>query len=165
MAKIRKSQPLVPSVLDRLVRGGPTYRRGETGQREILLRELKQCVRRDLEALLNTRQRWLEAPLPEPAGELEKSLVNFGIPDFTSASLGSPERQARLCTIIKRVIETFEPRLDNIDVRLESSLETFDRTLRFHIDALLRAEPAPVRVTFDSILEPVSGTFEIQAKV
>jgi len=36
-----------------------------------------------------------------------------------------------------------------------------DRSLRFHIDALMYAEPAPERVSFDSLLDPSSQSFSV----
>ena len=78
MAKIEADQPLVPSVLDRLIDDEPTATREPPKSRGQVLRDLKQSVRRDLENLLNTRQRcksW-----PENLSELEVSLVNYGFP-------------------------------------------------------------------------------------
>ena len=37
-----------------------------------------------------------------------------------------------------------------------------DRTLRFRIDGLLRAEPAPEPVVFDSALQPATGNVEVK---
>jgi type VI secretion system protein ImpF len=39
-----------------------------------------------------------------------------------------------------------------------------DRVLRFRIEALLRVEPTPEPVTFDSVLEPVTGNFELKGR-
>jgi type VI secretion system protein ImpF len=44
---------------------------------------------------------------------------------------------------------------------LENS-NPLDRTLRFRIDALLYAEPAPEPVVFDSAMEPATGNVEIK---
>ncbi len=40
--------------------------------------------------------------------------------------------------------------------------EPLDRTLRFRIEALLRVEPAPEPVAFDSTLEPGAGGFAVR---
>jgi type VI secretion system protein ImpF len=40
--------------------------------------------------------------------------------------------------------------------------EAVDRTLRFRVDAVLRAEPVPIEVTFDSQLEPSTGYFDVR---
>ena len=36
-----------------------------------------------------------------------------------------------------------------------------DRTLRFRVEALMYAEPAPERVSFDSMLDPTSQSFSV----
>ena len=73
-------------MLDRLIDHEPEVRRESPRSRNQVLRELKQSVRRDLENLLNTRVRCV--PLPPELKELKQSLVNYGIPDLTGASLG-----------------------------------------------------------------------------
>ena len=75
-------------MLDRLLDHEPDVRREAPRSRNQVLRELKQSVRRDLENLLNTRVRCI--PLPPELKELKQSLVNYGIPDLTGASLGDP---------------------------------------------------------------------------
>jgi len=62
MAKIKAEQPLVPSVLDRLLDDDPGVSREPARNRHQVLRELKQAVRRDLENLLNTRVRCQAGP-------------------------------------------------------------------------------------------------------
>jgi type VI secretion system protein ImpF len=39
-----------------------------------------------------------------------------------------------------------------------------DRTLRFRIDAMLYAEPAPEPVIFDSELEPLTNSFSVASE-
>ena len=160
MAKIQSDQPLVPSVLDRLLDDDPSVQREAAKSRHQVLRELKQSVRRDLESLLNTRRRCL----PRPAGltDLEHALVNYGLPDFTGANLGSAEGRQQLCQAIEDVLRTWEPRFQSVRVQLLDNAEPLDRTLRFRIDALLYADPAPEPVVFDSALQPVSGACEVK---
>jgi type VI secretion system protein ImpF len=160
MAKIHPDQPLTPSVLDRLLDDEPHLKRDLGRTRHQLLRELKQSVRRDLENLLNTRRRCL--PVPADLKELEQSLVNYGIPDFTGANMGSGDAREQFRGTLERVIRTYEPRFQTVRVELLTNSEPLDRTLRFRIDALLYADPAPEPVVFDSLLEPGSGSFEVK---
>jgi type VI secretion system protein ImpF len=160
MAKIEADQPLVPSVLDRLIDYEPTATREPPKSRGQVLRDLKQNIRRDLENLLNTRQRcksW-----PENLGELEVSLVNYGVPDLTRAGLGSAEGREEFRRIFESVVRLFEPRFTKISVEMLGNADPLDRTLRFRIDALLRAEPAPEPIVFDSALQPATGNVEIK---
>ena len=73
---------LLPSVLDRLLDDRPGVASEPVASRAQNLRALKKSVARDLEALLNTRQEALE-PLPEEFTELGRSILTYGLPDFT----------------------------------------------------------------------------------
>jgi len=64
------------------------------------IRELKRAVARDLEALLNTRQEALDE-VPESLEEVRRSLVTYGLPDFSAASLQSLRDRTR----IRRALE------------------------------------------------------------
>lgn len=160
MAKIRDDQPLVPSVLDRLIDEEPQNRREAPKSRNQVLREMKQSVRRDLENLLNTR--WRCVAWPPDLDELEVSVVNYGIPDFTGTNMSVASEREQLRAVIEKVIREFEPRFKTVKVTLLENTDDFDRTLRFRIDALLYAEPAPEPVVFDSLLQPTSTTFEVK---
>ena len=160
MAKIKADQPLVPSVLDRLLNDEPDLQRESSKSRNQILREMKQSVRRDLENLLNTRRRC--ASWPENLTELDRSLVSYGIPDVTGAGLGSDRSRVEFCRTIEAVIRACEPRFKSVKVRPLQNADKLDRTLRFRIDALLIADPAPEPVVFDSALEPGTGNFAVK---
>jgi type VI secretion system protein ImpF len=160
MAKIKAEQPLVPSVLDRLLDDDPGVRREPAKNRHQVLRELKQSVRRDLENLLNTRVRCQAGP--PHLKELTQSLINYGLPDFSGAGLGVAQDRDAICEILQTVIRQGEPRFKSVDVQILGNPEPLDRTLRFRIDALLIADPAPEPIVFDSILKPATGDFEVK---
>jgi type VI secretion system protein ImpF len=162
MAEIRTDQLLLPSVLDRLVDHDPQVSHEPPRSRSQLLRDLKQAVRRDLENLLNTRVRCL--PCPAELTELRQSIVSYGIPDLTGASLGSQKEREEFRRTIQSIITLYEPRLKNLSVSLHGQAETGDRTIRFHIEALLQAEPAPEPVAFDSTLLLTTGSFEVKGE-
>jgi type VI secretion system protein ImpF len=159
-SKVTDDQPLVPSVFDRLLDDDPTNSREAPTSRRQVLRDLKRSVGRDLENLLNTRQpccQW-----PAELDELEQSLVNYGIPDFTGVNMSAGSERERLRGLVQRLIEQFEPRFQKVRVRLLENSEAYDRTLRFRIDALLDVDPSPEPVVFDSQLEPATATFEVR---
>ncbi len=160
MARVTSTQSLNPSILDRLLDDNPAVQREPPVSPAQALRELHRAVRRDLEDLLNTRRRPLEYP-PE-LSELEKSLVNYGIPDLAGANLSSDESREQFRRIVESVIRAYEPRFKNVRVTLLENAEPLDRTLRFRIDAVVYAEPAPERVVFDSLLEPVTRSVEVR---
>lgn len=160
MARIREDQPLAPSVLDRLLDFDPQTSREAPKSRYQLLRELKDSVRRDLENLLNTRVRC--GTWPAGLDELERSLVNYGIPDMTGALLSAPREREAFCRLIQEAIRRHEPRLRNVRLHLLDNVDPLDRTLRFRIDALMIADPAPEPIVFDSSLQPATGDVEVK---
>jgi type VI secretion system protein ImpF len=160
VSRSRAESILVPSILDRLLDDDPAATREVVRSRTQQMRELKQSLRRDLENLLNTRRSWLA--WPDDLTELDRSVLDYGLPDLTSAVLSTPEGRERFCSTIEAAIRTFEPRLLNVRVELLDSSEPLDRTLRFRIDALLRAEPAPEPIVFDSALEPGTGAVQVR---
>jgi type VI secretion system protein ImpF len=161
MATIRSDQLLLPSVLDRLIDEEPQVSREAPRNRNQLLADLKKAVRRDLENLLNTRVRCV--PYLTDLEELKQSLVNYGIPDLTGLSPGTSKERDEFRRAIESVILQFEPRLKKLSVRLVDQTETIERTIRFHIEAVLHAEPAPEPVAFDSTVRLTTGTFEVKA--
>jgi type VI secretion system protein ImpF len=156
MAKIQSDQWLLPSLIDRLSRDvGKGSRTGG-----VSLRGLKESVRRDLENLLNTRRR--AASWPPNYEELELSLYNYGIPDFTSTNASSASDVQQFLRSLEEVIRRFEPRFKSVRVSLPESVTTEDRVLRFRVDGLLHAEPAPEPAAFSTEIEPGSGVFEVK---
>jgi type VI secretion system protein ImpF len=126
------------------------------------VRALRKSVSRDLEALLNTRQETLEELSVEFA-EVGRSLITYGLPDFTSLSLLGQEDRNRIRKALEETIVTFEPRLERVRVTLEAPRE-HDRALRFRVDAWLRVDPAPEPVTFDAALELPTREYVIQSE-
>lgn len=162
MATIRTDQLLLPSVIDRLIDLDPQVSQEPARNHNQLLRDLKQAVRRDLECLLNTRVRCV---LHQPdLKELKQSLVNYGVPDLTGLTLGSSKEREGFRRAIEAVILQFEPRLKKLTVWLIDPAETSERTIRFHIEAVLQAEPAPEPVAFDSTVRLTTATFEVKAE-
>ena len=121
MAEIRPDQALLPSLLDRLLDFEPSVRREAPKSRTQLLRELKLSVRRDLENLLNTRVR--ASPRPAELSELKLSLVNYGIPDPTGASLGTPRERDEFCRTIEKTLNLFDHRLKRLQIGRASCRE------------------------------------------
>ncbi|PYV29211.1 MAG: type VI secretion system baseplate subunit TssE, partial [Acidobacteria bacterium] len=115
--------------------------------------------RRDLEWLLNTRQCIDE--IPDDLKELKKSVLVYGLPDFSQANVKSPSDQARLRRVIVEAIRNFEPRLSDVRVTIEPAREV-ERALHFRIDALLRVDPVSEPVTFDTTLHLYNGEYEVK---
>jgi type VI secretion system protein ImpF len=159
MPPIRTDQPLVPSLLDRLLDDEPEVSTEPSRNRSQLLRDMKVSVRRDIENLLNSRRR--NVVLSPRLPELANSLLAYGVADFSGAGPATAKQREAFCRALEEVIRNNEPRLLEVRVELSTNPEPGDRTLRFRIDAMLRADPAPEPVIFDSALEPVSQTFSV----
>jgi type VI secretion system protein ImpF len=145
-----RNRGLLPSVLDRLIDARSESPQVQESLHFHNLQQVKQAVTRDLEALLNTRREYMK-DLPPEFVETRRSLVHYGLPDFSALSLQSNQDRNRIRRVLEQTIALFEPRLERVRVVLEAPRE-HEQTLRFRIDAMLRVEPAPEPVTFDARL-------------
>ena len=149
MANTLLDTPVRPSVLDRLLDDDPKSRHAEPAlTRSQSVRLFKAALRRDLEWLLNARR--IITPVPEDCEELTRSVFLFGLPDITSMSKDSRESFERLARLIQSAIELFEPRLTDITVELREGESKLLRDVHFVIDGILKLDPMPERVTFDT---------------
>lgn len=145
-------EPVQLSVLDRLLDDAPGELREVAPGRSAALLALRAAVRRDLEALLNSRLR--PRSTPKELGEVDQSVVGFGIPDFVAVSAEGGEWRERLRRALEEKIRRYEPRFIRVAVTLLQDGEGLERSIRFRIEALLRADPAPEQLSFDSRIEP-----------
>ena len=76
--------------------------------------------------------------------------------------LRSPKDQEYLVRSIKNAITFFEPRMMAVKVTIEATQDDV-RGLHFSIEGMLRMDPAPEPVFFDTILEPSSGEYKVKS--
>jgi type VI secretion system protein ImpF len=160
MPRWEPEQNVTQSVLERLIDRAPELAADPPVTRAQSVRQLKNALRRDLEWLLNTRRS------PEPAGpeyvETQNSLFNFGLPDVTSLGWDSENDRGKLARMIHETVARFEPRITRLNViPLESSAAT-RHVLRFQIEGWLEMDPAPERITFDTVLQLSSGQCQVK---
>jgi type VI secretion system protein ImpF len=160
MPPLDKEGPVTLSVLDRLIDSEPDHLQEPPLTRAQSLRDLRAALRRDLEWLFNTRCT-IDEP-PETMRELERSVYNYGINDTSSLSVRSPKDQEYLAKSIKNAITFFEPRMMAVKVTIEPATEEV-HGLHFSIEGLLRMDPAPEPVFFDTVLEPSSGEYRVKS--
>jgi type VI secretion system protein ImpF len=153
MASLDKDRNLRESILDRLFDEDPGVSVDSEKSRQRKLKDLRNSVRRDLENLLNSRYRIISTP--DELHEVESSLLNYGLPDLATVNMLDVTKRREFTRSIENIIRTFEPRFKSVSVRYIDNNEKSDRTLRFRIDAVMYADPAPEIVVFDSVLEPV----------
>jgi len=148
------------SIIDRLIDLEPGISADPQVRRSQSVRQLKASLQRDLEWLLNTRRNPDE--VPESYEELSRSLYNYGLPDVTSMGLNAPRDKQRLLRHIEQTIEIFEPRLADIRVHALEDAGSGSRIMRFQIEALLKMDPAPEQVFFDTVLQLNSGEYQVK---
>jgi type VI secretion system protein ImpF len=151
-------QRFAPYLLDRLIDAAP-----ETGAEAVrpalTIEQLKDTVARDVEALLNTRT-------AVPSDEFDhfrhagRSIIRFGLDDFSSRSLASVADRSFICRAIERAIEDHEPRLRGVRVGLDERGAP-GAGLRFNIHALLQIYPAAEPVSFDAVLQTGTQQYRV----
>jgi len=140
------------SVFDRLLDDDPASMEDRRKPRGRALEELRDAMRRDLEALLNTQPcstTWSSA-----LSELNSSILNYGVVTVTSTDLSIDANRERFRGAVETAIRRFEPRFLRVHVTLLEDTERIDRTLRFRIEALVQAKPMPEPLVFDSMIDP-----------
>jgi type VI secretion system protein ImpF len=143
------------SVLDRLIDHEPENRIENPPSRSQSVRLLKAAVRRDLEWLLNTRR--IADPPDEALKEVNKSTYVFGLPDMSALTMETVGDRNRLVRQITTAINTFEPRLTNVRLSLVERADSARKDVRLRIEAMLRMDPVPEPISFDSLIELKSG--------
>jgi len=118
--------------------------------------QLKASVRRELDRLLNTR---CSIPLHR-IGEEERSVVNYGIPDFSSLSPHSADDLALIASIVGQTIAAFEPRLRQVRVEVGPASGA-ESALWLNISARLVVGVFAEPVSFPLILNNKSGSAEL----
>jgi len=143
------------SALDRLIDLEPDNRMENPLSRAQSVRLLKSAVRRDLEWLLNSRR---IAELPdEGLKELNKSVYMYGLPDLSALTMASMADRNKLVRQVVGAINMFEPRLTNVRLVLVETPDAGKKDVRLRIDAMLRMDPVPEPISFDTVIELKSG--------
>ena len=149
------SLPLLDRLIDKEPGGPPELPLGESQY----LEQLRLGVSRDLQDLLNTRIRW--SPTTGDVSSTDDSLIDYGLPDFTSASLNLAYDTGALKAAMLRAISVFEPRLTAVKIHTITDAWHLDRVFRFRIEAVLLVERQRVTVQFSSLLLPGTGQFSV----
>ncbi len=153
MSRVNTPPKLVASVLDRLM----------DADEAVSLSELKDRVKRDLQALLNTRNTgFVGHTLSDDSTEARNSLWTYGLPDFTATAAGSDGEREKLRRLIEETIRRFEPRLTHVRVRFVKPASDAVRMLHFIIEAELTIHPFIEPVAFDTVVRPSNSQIEVR---
>lgn len=121
---------------------------------------LKDGLRRDLEDLLNTRRRFLRPP--KSLDELDRSLLAYGLSDFTNEQLGSLSFRQDFTDEVQQVLRTLEPRITVHEVQLLDNADVLDRRLRFRIVGVAHLGGERQSLSFDSYVDPIEGAIVVR---
>ena len=143
------------SLLDRLIDEEPDKPRDPPLSSAESISVLRRSVRRDLEALLNTRRRWRS--WSEGYVELAVSPLGYGISDFSAGAFNDPRRREWLRSDVEQTIRQFEPRLVRLRVTLMEPKDELEARLHLRIEGLLRVEPAPEPIAFDTLVDAATA--------
>ena len=146
-------------LLDRLTDEEPKNSQEVPLSRSRSLAALKVSVRRDLEWLLNTRR--AERDLPP---NVARSVFCYGLPEQSSGSEDRSQVFQELARRMENVISIFEPRLAGVKVSLSPHQDTTIRRVDLIIDGLLRIDPSPEHVSFDTSLELTNGEYHVKGE-
>jgi type VI secretion system protein ImpF len=155
-------RPVQQSVLDRLIDEDPERLHEYPLTRLQSVRALKTAVRRDLEWLLNSRA--IAHKAPSGFEQLNKSVYTYGIADITSLSADNADDRAELMNRIQRAVALFEPRLGRVRVSEVPQIDEKARQVRFQIEAVLKLDPSPEYVVFDTVLDVASGQYAVKGE-
>lgn len=159
MARGLGETTITNSVLDRLMDLEPESRLENTLSRAQSVRLLRTAVRRDLEWLLNTRRN-AEIPTDGPQ-EINRSMLVFGLPDLSTLSMATAADRGKLTRQVAAAIAIFEPRLAGVRVSLGETSDPARQDVRMRIEAMLRMDPVPEPISFDTVLELKSGNCRV----
>lgn len=155
MARALGETTITVSVLDRLIDMEPENKAESLLSRTQSLRLVRAAVRRDLEWLLNSRR--IADPPNENLKEVNKSAYVYGLPDLSSLTMATAADRNRLMRQILSTINLFEPRLSNVRLVMIETEDPGKKDVRLRIEAMLRLDPVPEPISFDSIIELKSG--------
>jgi type VI secretion system protein ImpF len=122
---------------------------------QTVVNQFRAGLRRDLEDLLNTVIR--ARSFPDYLGELDHSLVNFGIEDLLTTNLSTASERDRVILYIQKTIEKYEPRLMNISIMNISNQENRSHTLALRIVAETIIDNNPEEIIFNSKIDISTG--------
>jgi type VI secretion system protein ImpF len=134
-------------LFDRLVDTEPETQKEVRPFRILDKKGLKDSIRRELGRLLNTR-----CPIPLAPSQSERTVINYGIPDFSSLSPHSSYHRAQLENWIREAIVSYEPRLADVKVFVDPPTKE-ERSLNARIEAKLQLETIREPVAFSVVMK------------
>lgn len=162
MADLAPQERLLPFLLDRLSDEDPQTRVESRERRAISFRAFHKAILRDLQWLLNTATKAERSNLDE-FPEVEKSVINFGMPDIAGSTESSmtPQQVERM---VKQAIIQFEPRIikNTLQVRAVESARAIGNVLAVEIRGQVWAQPMPESLYVKTEVDLETGMCNLQ---
>jgi len=126
------------------------------------LKEIRACVKRDLDWLLNASQYSPQEDLDDYP-DVVCSVLNYGMPVLTGKTVSGFD-QRHMERLLKQVIVNFEPRIlrNTLTVRVMADKTLFEHNaLVFEIEGELWAEPQPLHLHLRTEFELEDGNVSV----
>ena len=126
------------------------------------LTEIRDCVKRDLNWLLNSNRYEPQHELKN-FPEVERSVINYGMSDLTGQTASGVDLR-NMERVLKQVIIDFEPRIikKSLSVTVLTDASMFDHNaVTFEIEGDLWAEPQPLHLHLRTEFELESGDVSV----
>ncbi len=138
------------SLFDRLTEDEEVWNAISDDRETVRINAYREYIRRDVEALLNAHRRFL--PLAREFEYARKSILTFGVPDFSNEGYSTKDHREYLRDVIYETLTRHEPRLSNVVVEVVADKEEQEHMLQFKISAFLRGAPENEAILFDTAL-------------
>lgn len=166
------SKKVTAPLLDRLIDFEPHKKTEKDPLRAFTLPQLYASIQRDLLWLFNTRAfPQSKEDLKRPIGmkqqindlvkeRFPRSVVNFGVFDFSALYTASSHEQDRLASMLREAIVNFEPRLKNVTISVETIVQE-SKKLLVTMNAVLKVEGVVQPLSFAVTVKNKLGEIEV----
>lgn len=137
------------SFLDRLIDDAPDTAHEAIESDDARFERIKLGMRRDLEALLNSKQPYTAWGRNEG---LTTTITGFGLPDISTEDFGTAAVRERIKRLIATTIRTHETRLHGVEVDVDGAPTSAG--VRFRISGVIHLADAAEAVVYDARLRP-----------
>ena len=162
MAPMLPSDKLRPCLLDRLTDHAPHRRKEGRDERVMSMRQYREAVLRDLRWLLNCSNRESDDDITS-FEEVDRSVINYGIPDLT----GVPASSIKVGAVAQRIVRAIklcEPRIlpNTLRVIPQADADSFTgNALSFRIEGELWAQPFNEKLLLKTDVDLETGEFDV----
>ncbi|MBB5060377.1 type VI secretion system protein ImpF [Granulicella aggregans] len=123
------------------------------------LRMIKESLRRDLEAALNTRRHMGTAL--DGYEHASSSVLNYGMEDLTNIRTSPDGYLLQMQRAIQNCLAEYEPRLTSVTVTVSDLAETSSREVRLQIAAHMQLIPGTETIFFNTVFDVASETYSV----